>query len=133
VGAISDASPNVREVAIWALGNQGIDKAPEALVAALRDPEEEVRVVTGWALAQIHDPATVTALQAAFKAEKDDEVRRALFHALLLIGERSPEVLEWAFGSKDAELRAVAVRMMAGRGFGPWPWPWPRPEPRPLP
>jgi beta-lactamase regulating signal transducer with metallopeptidase domain/HEAT repeat protein len=133
VGAISDASPNVREVAIWALGNQGIDKAPEALVAALRDPEDQVRVVTGWALAQIHDPATVTALQAAFKAEKDDEVRRALFHALFLIGERSPEVLEWAFGSKDAELRGAAVRMMAGRGFGPWPWPWPRPEPRPLP
>jgi len=133
VGAISDASPDVREVAIWALGNQGIDRAPEALVAALRDAEEEVRVVTGWALAQIHDPATVSALQTAFKAEKDDEVRRALFHALFLIGERSPEVLEWAFGSKDAELRAAAVRMMAGRGFGPWPWPWPRPEPRPLP
>ncbi|HEY6554346.1 MAG TPA: M56 family metallopeptidase [Vicinamibacteria bacterium] len=133
VAAVSDTAAEVREVAIWALGNQGMDKAPEALVAALRDPDGEVRVVAAWALAHIHDPASSSALQSAFKAEKDDEVRQALFHALFLIGERSPEVVEWAFGSKDPEVRRVAVKMLASRGFGPWPWPWPRPAPRPFP
>jgi HEAT repeat protein len=133
VAAVSDAAAEVREVAIWALGNQGMDKAPEALVAALGDPDGEVRVVAAWALAHIHDQASSSALQIAFKAEKDDEVRQALFHALFLIGERSPEVTEWAFGSKDPEIRRVAVKMLASRGFGPWPWPWPRPAPRPFP
>jgi beta-lactamase regulating signal transducer with metallopeptidase domain len=133
VAAIGDASPDVREVAIWALGNQGMEKAPEALVAALRDSEADVRVVSAWALSQIRDSASVGALQTAFKEEKSDEVRRSLFHALVLVGANSAEVVEWAFSSKDAELRAAAVRMLAGHGFGAWPWPWPRPEPRPLP
>jgi beta-lactamase regulating signal transducer with metallopeptidase domain/HEAT repeat protein len=133
VAAASDASPEVREVALWALGNQGIDKAPGALGAALRDSDDRVRVAAAWALTQIHDPTVAGLLQTAFKAEKDEEVRRAFFHALVLVGEGSPEVIEWAFGSQDAELRKVAVQMLASRGMGPWPWPWPRPEPRPFP
>jgi beta-lactamase regulating signal transducer with metallopeptidase domain len=132
VAAVSDAAAEVREVAIWALGNQGMDKAPEALVAALGDPDGEVRVVAAWALAHIHDQASSSALQIAFKAEKDDEVRQALFHALFLIGERSPEVTEWAFGTKDPEIRRVAEKKHAIRGFCPWPWQRPRPAPRPF-
>ena len=133
LAAVSDSSPEVREVAIWAVGNQSIEKAPEALRGALRDADGRVRVVAAWALAQIRDPASIAALRASFEDEKDDEVRRAFFHALVLIGEHSPELTEWAFGSKDAELRRVAVQMLASRGLGPWPWPWPRPEPRPFP
>ena len=133
VAAASDASPEVREVALWALGNQQIDKAPGAIGTALHDADDRVRVAAAWALTQIHDPAAAGLLQAAFKGEKDEEVRRAFFHALVLVGEGSPEVIEWAFGSKDAELRKVAVQLLASRGMGPWPWPWPRPEPRPFP
>lgn len=133
LAAVSDSSPDVREVAIWAMGNQPLEKAPEALRGALGDADGRVRVVAAWALAQIRDPVSIAALRTAFKEEKDDEVRRALFHALVLIGEHSPELTEWAFGSKDAELRRVAVQMLASRGLGPWPWPWPRPEPRPFP
>ena len=133
LAAVSDSSPEVREVAIWSMGNQAMEKAPEALRGALRDADGRVRVVAAWALAQIQDPTSIASLRTAFKEEKDDEVRRALFHALVLIGEHSPELTEWAFGSKDAELRQVAVQMLASRGLGPWPWPWPRPEPRPFP
>jgi HEAT repeat protein len=133
LAGLSDSRPEVREVAVWGVGSQRVAKAPEAVVAALRDSDDRIRLVTAWALGQIGDHASIVPLKAAFKEEKDDEVRRALFHALYLIGERSPEVADWAFASKDPELREMGVQMLAVHRSGPWPWPWPRPEPRPFP
>ncbi len=133
LAAASDKQPEVREVAIWGVGSQRVAKAPEAVVAALRDGDGRVRLVAAWALGQIGDRASIAPLKAAFKDEKDDEVRRALFHALYLIGERSTEVADWAFASKDPELREMGIQMLAAHRSGPWPWPWPRPEPRPTP
>ena len=85
-----------------------------------------VRLVAAWTLAQIGDPATAPALRAAFKDEKDDEVRQGLFHALTLVGDRSPEVIAQMLEEKDPELRAQAVQTLSRReGLGPWPWPRP--------
>jgi beta-lactamase regulating signal transducer with metallopeptidase domain len=132
VGALSDSSSAVREVAIWAMGHQRLEQAPAPITAALRDADTQVRLVAAWTLGQIRDPATVPALRAAFKEEKDEEVRRALFRALLLL-DHSTELIEQALASKDVELRTRAVQMLAGRRGLDIVWPWPRPEPRPFP
>jgi beta-lactamase regulating signal transducer with metallopeptidase domain/HEAT repeat protein len=133
LAAVSDKSAHVREAAIWALGNQKVAKAPEPLLGALRDADDRVRVVAAWALAQMQDPASGPALRAAFKDEKDDEVRRAFFHAAFLLSrDGATDVGEWAVESKDPGLRQLAIQALANRRR-PWPWPWPRPEPRPLP
>jgi beta-lactamase regulating signal transducer with metallopeptidase domain/HEAT repeat protein len=132
LAGLADTSPKVREVSIWALGNQRLDKAPPALVTALRDADSDVRLVAAWALGEIRDLSTGPQLLAAFRDEKESEVRQALFRALMLLGERTPELLEQALKSKDAELRQRAVQMLGG-GVGAWPWPWPRPQPRPFP
>jgi beta-lactamase regulating signal transducer with metallopeptidase domain/HEAT repeat protein len=133
LAAVADGSPEVRETAIWALGNQDLDKAPAPLIAALKDADESVRLVAAWALGEIGDPASEPALRAAFAAEKDPEVRRALFRALAFMREPSPQFIDEALASSDPELRRRAVMMAAGHGPGIWPWPWPRPMPRPMP
>jgi hypothetical protein len=102
------------------------------VTSALKDSDAEIRLVAAWALGQIQDPATVPALRAAFKEEKDEEIRRALFRALLLL-DRSNELIEQALASKDVELRTRAVQMLAGHRGHAMVWPWPRPEPRPFP
>jgi beta-lactamase regulating signal transducer with metallopeptidase domain len=132
VAAAADRSSAVRENAIWGLGQQELEKAPAPVVAALRDDQASVRLVAAWTLAQIGDPSAAPALRDAFKAEKDDEVRQGLFHALTRAGDRSPEVIAQMLEEKDPELRAKAVQALSRReGLGPWPWP--RPDPRPFP
>jgi beta-lactamase regulating signal transducer with metallopeptidase domain/HEAT repeat protein len=133
VAALGDSSTEVREAAIWALGNARPDAAPAELIAALRDELSRVRVVAAWALTQINDPASVAPLRAAFAREQDPEASRAIFRALVFLGDRSPEVLDRAAAAKDPELRSRAVLMLGGLGPGIWPWPWPRPQPRPMP
>ena len=88
--------------------------------------------VAAWAVGQTGDAAAASALRAAFKEEKDDEVRKALFHALMLVGERSPEVIVQVL---ESPTRSCARRRSrcSSRYRGPWPWPWPRPDPRPIP
>ena len=130
--AAADRDEDVRQAAIWALGHQRVDKAPPALLDALRDPADDVRLVATWALGEIDDAAAAPALRAAFDAEKDPEVRRALFRTLAIV-DGADALLEKALASDDAELRQRAVFLKAGRGMGAWPWPWPWPQPRPLP
>jgi HEAT repeat protein len=123
----------VRQAAIWALGQQRLEAAPPELTAALRDERADVRVVAGWALAGIRDPASAPALRAAFAKEEDTEARRAMFRALVFLGDRSAEMLDRAAAAKDPEIRSRAVLMLGGLGPGIWPWPWPWPQPRPMP
>jgi beta-lactamase regulating signal transducer with metallopeptidase domain/HEAT repeat protein len=131
--AVSASAPEVRRAAIWAIGNQNLQKAPATLAGGLRDADEEVRLVTAWALGEILDPATEPALEAAFAVEKDADVKRAIFRTLAHLGDASAEVIAQALQSKDAELRSHAVLLEAGQGPGVWPWPWPWPQPRPMP
>jgi beta-lactamase regulating signal transducer with metallopeptidase domain len=133
VAAMADSSPEVRHTAIWALGQVGLQKAPPELLASLRDPSAQVRLVSAWALGEIQDPAALPALRSAFGKETEGEVRSAVFRALALSGDRSPEILNRMLSSKDAQLRARAILMLGGEDPGNWPWPWPQPRPRPMP
>lgn len=128
----SDASENVRETAAWALGNSPERPAPRALVTALGDRSPHVRESAAWALAEIEDEDVGPAVEAAFKRETNAEVRMAELRALTFMHVDDRSILDAALESKDPELRARAVRMIAGAS-GSWPEPRPRPRPRPMP
>jgi beta-lactamase regulating signal transducer with metallopeptidase domain/HEAT repeat protein len=130
--ALSDANVGVRKRAAWALGNADLRQAPPALIALLRDRDPEMRELAAWGLYQIEDPASIPALDAALRGETDKELQIAYIRALASIGERSVDALRGLLESKDPEIKAIAIRALAGgNATGPWPWPWP--EPRPFP
>ena len=128
----SDASEQVRETAAWALGNSPERPAARALVSALGDRSAHVRESAAWALAEIEDEDAGPAVEAAFKRETNAEVRMAELRALTFMHVDDRSILDAALESKDPELRARAVRMIAGSS-GSWPEPRPRPRPRPMP
>jgi beta-lactamase regulating signal transducer with metallopeptidase domain/HEAT repeat protein len=130
--ALSDASVDVRKRAAWALGNADLRQAPPALIALLRDPSPEMRELAAWSLYQIEDPASISALDAALRSEPNKNLQIAYIRALAAVGERSVDALRGLLESRDPEIKAIAVRALAGgHATGPWPWPWP--EPRPFP
>jgi beta-lactamase regulating signal transducer with metallopeptidase domain/HEAT repeat protein len=130
--ALSDPSVEIRRRAAWALGNADLRQAPPALIALLRDPNPEMRELTAWALYQIEDPASIPALDAALRSEPNKDLQIAYIKALAAVGEKSVDALKNLLDSKDPEIKAIAVRALAGgHATGPWPWPWP--EPRPFP
>jgi len=131
--ALADDDEDVRERALWALGQQRVDIAPKRVVDLLQDGESQVRVMAAWVLGEIRDKSTAAAVRAAFGKERDREVQEAEFRTLLLLGDRSQALIDQAMASENPEIRARAVRLIAGHDMGPWPWPWPWPEPRPQP
>jgi len=133
VAALGDESSDVRERALWALGHLDFVAAPPKVVSLLADPHAEVRLMAAWVLGNILDKSTIPAIRTAFLAEHDLETLQAEFRALLFMGDRSQQVIDRAMNHEDPEIRARAVRMIAGQGPGSWPWPWPWPDPRPEP
>jgi beta-lactamase regulating signal transducer with metallopeptidase domain len=129
----SDPSASVRESAAWGLGYSPRRPASHALIVALRDKSTDVRETAAWALAEIQDEDTAPAIGDAFMRETSSEVRTAELRALTFLHVDDKEILDAALTSKDADLRARAVRMLAGAGSGSWPEPRPRPRPRPMP
>jgi HEAT repeat protein len=114
------------------LGNADLRQAPPALIALLRDRDPEIRELAAWGLYQIEDPASIPALDAALRSETDKNLQIAYIKALAAVGEKSVDALKGLLESKDPEIKAIAVRALAGgHATGPWPWPWP--EPRPFP
>ena len=130
--ALGDSSAGVRLKSVWAIGSIGPKQAPKPLVDMLTDKDEEVRRMVAWALYTIEDPDAVPALTAAMRAETDKDTQRALIRALAATGERSVEAIKSLIDSKDPEVRAAAIRALAGGGAG-GPWPRPGPDPRPHP
>jgi beta-lactamase regulating signal transducer with metallopeptidase domain/HEAT repeat protein len=128
----SDESEHVRETAAWALGNTPSRPASRALVTALGDRSPEVRESAAWALAEIEDEDVGSAVQSAFVRETNSNVRMAELRALTFMHVDDKSLLDAALASKDPELRAHAVRLLAG-GSSSWPQPRPRPRPRPMP
>jgi beta-lactamase regulating signal transducer with metallopeptidase domain len=133
ISALADEDGDVREHAIWAIGQHRFTSVAPKLVPLLKDERQEVRLIAAWALGEMEDRSTIPALREAFPNERSSDVAQAEFRALLLMGDRSRELMDRAMQSPDPELRADAVRMMAGGSMRPWPWPWPWPWPRPNP
>ena len=136
VAALNDASPAVRTRAAWALGSFGeartLRRAPDALVARLGDGDAAVRALAAWALFAVADSAAVPALDRALRTERDPAVRQADVRALGAFGARAADALRPLLDAPDPQLRAAAVRALAGGDAAAfWPWPWPRPRPYP--
>jgi HEAT repeat protein len=132
VGALSDADADVRARAVWAIGEIGPKQAPKQLVAMLSDKDERVRELTAWALYEIEDPTTAPALQAALKAETNQEMQLKYIRALATMGESSVDAIRPLLESSDQRVREMAVHALAGgHATGPWPHPWPQPRPYP--
>jgi HEAT repeat protein len=132
--AASDKNSRVRGTAAWAIGQMRDDggRVPSALLQLLTDENADTRLKAAWAVGQIGDSSALSAIHAAIKVERIDEVNRALIRALLKSGERSEAALTQLIDSKDPRVREAAVRGLAGRSsFNPWPWPQPRPRPFP--
>ena len=127
-----DSDAEVRGTAAWALGQIGARGAPPGLIRAVNDADEDVRTRAAWALSEIGDTVAIPALRQALRTEKDGTARRAQLRALVRSGERSEEFFRDLLRSEDPDVRAEAVRGMAGRGHSN-PWPWPMPRPRPFP
>jgi HEAT repeat protein len=127
----NDRSSDVKETAAWALGQIRPDHAPGGLVQALSSTDRDVRLSAAWALGQIRDSSAAPTLEKSLQSESDPSVRRAVFRALLMRGDRSESALTTALKSSDSEIREMATMALAGRGHRPWPWPWPRPRPFP--
>ncbi len=88
--ALHDIHPSVRKAAAWSLGQTGRRKAVEPLIAALQDPDEEVRREAVEALVRIGTPAMQPLVSAL--REEDSEVRR-----------RVAEVIGRFYSSSDTE------------------------------
>ena len=130
--ALNDANSEIRLRAAWAIGSAEPKQAPKALINMLNDPEPRVRELAAWSLYQIEDPASIPALDAALRRETSKDLQIAYIKALAAIGEKSVDALRGLIESKDPDIRAIAVRALAG-GHATGPWPWPMPEPRPFP
>ncbi len=132
VAALGDRSGEVRARAAGAVGSLEPRQAPRPLVALLGDGEPRVRKLAAWALYSIEDPATVPALQAALRAERDPELQTAYVRALAVMGDESVDALRTLLDSNDPRVKGAAVRALAGGRAGEsWPWPWPQPRPFP--
>jgi HEAT repeat protein len=127
----TERTPEVRGTAAWVLGQLDLHSAPKGLIDAVGDADTDVRRRAAWALSEIGDGAAIPALRVALTRERDAEARKAEVRAPIHSGERTERLTE-LLESKDPEVRAAAIRGVAGReGVDPWPWPEPRPRPFP--
>lgn len=125
-----DRSAKVRATAAWGVGHIAPRRLPAGVLNGLADDTREVRLRTAWAVGQSRDPDSAAAIRRALANEQDDRVRSAMVRALILTGDRNPEVIESLLQSDDEDIRRQAVMMLAGRST-PQPWPWPQPRPYP--
>ena len=98
--------PGLPAAAAEALGQIGVPAAVPALVAALRDESEELRVSAARALGQISDAAAVDGLVAALGSDRR-EADRAAAAALLRLGASGLRALEAHPSQYAAEALAV--------------------------
>ena len=158
-----DSDKDVRETAVWALGNIGDRSSADALAAALSDPDPEIRRRAAWALGNTDLKQAPRQLIAQLN-DKDPEMREITAWALFQIEDPAAiSGLEAALAHEQnkelqiAYIRALAavgeksvdalkglleskdpeIRNIAVRalagGNATGPWPRPWPQPRPYP
>jgi hypothetical protein len=132
-GALDDATFDVRRKALWALGRSGLKAAPPKAVEQLQSQHANVRAMAAWALTEIAERSWLPSIREAFLTERDPEAFRLEFRALVLMGDRSKEVIERGLASRDAAVRGYAVRLAAGERSVLWMHPLPWPDVRVIP
>ncbi|HEY0928435.1 MAG TPA: M56 family metallopeptidase, partial [Gemmatimonas sp.] len=105
IKALDDPEASVRYRAAWALGSITPERVPAGLTSHLADSSRQVRRAVAWVLHQIGDQSAAPAIMRAFRAEKDQGVRRDLFRALVSMGENSTDFIKEMLDSNDNEIR----------------------------
>lgn len=112
---LGDASPEVREQAVMALGECGLKEAPAALIAMARDKNAEVRQHVAQALGEIGDPKAVPTLREML-SDGNSDVREQAVQALSEVRDRSAlEALVGALKSSDPVVRRTAAEALGQR------------------
>ena len=88
----SQSEPNLRSRCAWALGRLNFREAEPKLIAALRDPSDEVRTWSAWALGEIGGARTKARLRRALAREGSENVRQAIGGALKKLSYESTRV-----------------------------------------
>jgi HEAT repeat protein len=111
VHALDDPVAEVRENAVYALGEREAHAAVPAVAQRLRrDESAKVREMAGWALGQIEDRAATPALGEAARLDGDASVRATAVWALGQIGQpNAAAALASALGDRVEEVRARAA------------------------
>lgn len=111
--ALNHAAPEIRQGAVWALGEMG-DKAHVAmLTATLSDKHPEVRGAAAWALGRLkHEPALDRLIEMLH--EKEPRPRVSAANALGRIGgAKAIAELIAAAGDESAEVRIEVITALA--------------------
>jgi len=82
VGFLHDNKPEIRILAVKALGAIGDDKAVNALIGSLRDAEPTVRLAAINVVGTMRNQTLKSHLQHIVLTEKDESVRKALDAAI---------------------------------------------------
>ncbi len=101
--------------AVIALGNIGGPKTVPALILALGDHSEYVRLEAARGLAKLADPVSIAPLIDTLESDEDAAVRREAAFALRILGEQSPVVahaFRQALQDESWEVRVEAARAL---------------------
>jgi HEAT repeat protein len=119
IGALHDSNGDVRETAVWALGNIGdhSSASAEALAGVLSDPNPEMRRRAAWALGQIDTRRAPPQLIAALN-DKDPEMREVTAWALFQIEDPAaiPALQSALAREQNKELQIAYIRALAALG-----------------
>lgn len=111
----SDPSVSVRAEAAAALGSFSDPASAGLLAAALGDKSGRVRLAAARALARREEPASTAALKKLADQAPPPELALTAAAALAARGQDADlSLAELTMGQKDAELKLLAVRVLAG-------------------
>ena len=110
VELLDDPEAQVRAAAAQSIGHLALASAKDALVAALADPNEWVRVQVADALGRVGDPTLAQVIAGHLEVEKEPHVRATLVKSLGGIGdEKMLPVLALLLDDADNRVRANIV------------------------
>ena len=110
IRALGDEEPEVRETAIYILGEMEDPRAIDALSRILiNDPEPEIRAKAAWALGEIEDARAVPALTRAVTDESAEVRKNAVWALGELESEDALAALAKATSDPDPKVRKSAV------------------------
>jgi hypothetical protein len=111
---LSDGDPDVRALAVWAIGEARAPGALAALSPLAADPDPRVRVAVVKALCLLPEPGALDSV-VALASDPEPPTRRASVRCLASAPSPPPGALARALLDADRETRAIALESLARR------------------